>query len=93
MNIVQPENSSSFGLVYLPARELEVKSAWNTPDELAALDQRIRADMGKAYRLLDKINERAAELRGPAVLPKKTNRTAKQERVSRCPRCGERESA
>jgi hypothetical protein len=34
------------------------------------------------------LQERRAELRGPAHLPARRNRTALQEQVAACPRCG-----
>lgn len=83
---------SSFD-VYIAARDQERTDSWDDLAELRALDNQIRTDMGRAYRLLDGVNERAAELAGPAVLPRPSRQTDKQRRVAACPRCGSKEAA
>jgi len=78
--------------VYIDARAMEATApkVWDDPVVLHDLSDRIRTDMGRMYRLLDRIDARVAELRGPADLPRPSRRTPTQQRVSKCPRCGDR---
>lgn len=80
--------------VYIDARAAEVVDTviWGDADKLTEYGNQVRSDLGRIYRFLDRLDARAAELRGPAKLPvKPSNRTVTQDRVSRCPRCGSRE--
>lgn len=80
--------------VYIAARIVEIDLAWDDANKLTAIGNEIREVQGQIYRrLLDKIDSRAAELRGPAVLPRPSRQTDKQRRISNCPRCGSKEVA
>ena len=80
--------------VYIAARTADINSAWDDVDQLTSLANQIRDFQGQLYRrLLDKIDSRTAELRGPATLPKRRNQTFTQQRISACPRCGSKEVA
>ena len=61
--------------VYLDARGVEATSgkAWDDANKLREIDQAVRADIGRCYRFLDKINARIGELDGPVALPKKAS--------------------
>lgn len=54
-----------------------------------ALD-RVASQLGPIYRELDMLREARAERFEPAALPDRRRRTDVQERVERCPRCGQR---
>lgn len=68
------------------------------PDDLDTLVEaerrvdRFLRSLGPHYGFRRALRERIAELRGPAGLPRPRYRTAKQARVSECPRCGARPS-
>jgi len=83
---------SAFG-IYYAARELDAQTHKDDSGKLKELDQQIRADMGRLYRLLDAVNARVVELDGPATLPRPSAQTYKQQRIARCPRCGTKEVA
>ena len=53
-------------------------------EAVLAADQEI----GRLHRLKAPLQERLAELRGPANLPKRRYQTDRQRLVARCPRCG-----
>lgn len=73
-----PTNSGHRTTLPLPSSEADLQHALND----------IEQQLGKLYRQRDPILQALAELRGPAVLPKPRNRTATQQAISRCPRCG-----
>ena len=81
--------------MYLDTRATQATSGktWYDAKQLREIANEIRGELGRIYRLLDKLDARAAELDGPADLPKPRNRTAVQQRVSKCPRCGDRSAA
>jgi hypothetical protein len=61
-------------------------------DELAAAAARattLERRLGVIYRELGPLRVQIAELRGPAELPKRRYQTDTQQKVARCPRCGE----
>jgi hypothetical protein len=79
--------------VYIVARIADIDAAWDDADKLTVLANQIRDVQGQIYRrLLDRIDSRTAELRGPAKLPRPSRQTDKQRRISACPRCGSRET-
>ena len=45
--------------------------------------------LGELYGARDELKRRVAELRGVPKLPARRYRSSTQERVSRCPRCGD----
>ncbi len=46
------------------------------------------AEIDRLRQAVRPLQERRAELRGPANLPARRNRSALQEQVAACPRCG-----
>jgi hypothetical protein len=67
------------------------RSGVSAPEELKAALEEAEAELAFVYRKLWPLREAYAEAVPPADLPRKVNRTAKQERISRCPRCGSRD--
>jgi hypothetical protein len=60
-------------------------------DELVGLTARadtLDRRLSVIYRELRPLRVRIAELRGPAVLPRRRYQTETQAKVDRCPRCG-----
>jgi hypothetical protein len=58
-------------------------------DLKAALEE-AEAELQAAYRKVWPLREALAEVTPPAALPSRRNRTAKQDLIARCPRCGTR---
>ncbi len=52
------------------------------------VDRYLRSQ-SRHYRFRGDLRKRIAELRGPAELPRRRDRTDKQMKVAECPRCGE----
>lgn len=61
-----------------------------SPDDLKVALEEAEAELHAAYRKVWPLREAYAEAVPPAALPSRVNRTAKQELVARCPRCGGR---
>jgi hypothetical protein len=59
-------------------------------ENLKAALEEAEAELQAAYRKVWPLREAYAEAVPPADLPRKVNRTAKQELVARCPRCNRR---
>lgn len=54
----------------------------------AALSE-VEERMAPLYRTRRVLREALCELAGPAVLPRRRQRTDTQQRVAQCPRCGQ----
>ena len=61
--------------VYYAAREQDLQAFKNDSAILKGLDQTIRADLGRLYRLLDAVDARIAEIDEPVKLPRGNRRT------------------
>ncbi len=61
-----------------------------TEAELAAELARLDEALADIYRERRPVLEALAEVRGPAVLPKRRYQTDTQAKIQRCPRCGGR---
>ncbi len=61
-----------------------------SPSDLKAQLESTEAELAAVYRKLWPLREAYAEAFPPAELPKARSRTAKQDLVARCPRCGGR---
>ncbi len=61
-----------------------------TKEEFLAAIAEEEAALGAVYRVLWPLRESFAAAFPPAELPDQVNRTEKQERVARCPRCNQR---
>ena len=59
-------------------------------DEIRASLEEAEAELQAAYRKVWPLREALAEVTPPAALPARRNRTAKQDLIARCPRCGGR---
>lgn len=57
-------------------------------DEIKAALDEAEAELQEAYRKVWPLREAYAEAVPAAALPRPRNRTATQEKVARCPRCG-----
>ena len=75
--------------VYLDARAAEAVSGQNWTDSkvLRSIADQVRSDLGRMYRLLDRLDAQIAELEPTPEFPKPRYRTSTQEKVARCPRC------
>jgi hypothetical protein len=60
------------------------------PAEIKAALDEAEAELQAVYRKVWPLREAYAEAVPPAELPRPRHRTAKQDLVSRCPRCGNR---
>jgi hypothetical protein len=58
--------------------------------EIKPLLEEAEAELQSAYRKVWPLREAYAEVTPPAALPARRNRTAKQDLIARCPRCGGR---
>lgn len=66
------------------------KDHWDDPGQLEHVEGNISAfldGLGELYGARNVLRARIARLRPTPKLPKPRNRTATQEKVSRCPRC------
>jgi hypothetical protein len=57
-------------------------------EEIRAALEEAEAELQAAYRKVWPLREALAEVTPPAALPARRNRTAKQDLIARCPRCG-----
>lgn len=67
-----------------------------TPAEALAELDRIERELGPCralYRARDELREWLAGAQGPLGMPRPSRRTATQEKVARCPRCGCKDAA
>jgi hypothetical protein len=86
-----PEMKSPMAILLLRGYEETKEEIWDSLPELEHHEENLDAylrSLGPVYAARDELRARIAELRGPAALPKRArDRSAKQERVARCPRC------
>jgi hypothetical protein len=59
-------------------------------EDLKAALEEAEAELQACYRKVWPLREAYAEAAPPAALPARRNRTAKQDLIARCPRCGGR---
>lgn len=78
--------------VSTPARTPDEASSpsGNTLAALTKREQDLEDELSIIYQELRPLRVQIAELRGPVELPHRRYRTETQNRVARCPRCGEK---